>query len=30
MADTDLQDVLKECQKSAMAGYKIASTQEKT
>ena len=29
MADTDLRDVLKECQKSAMAGYKIASTQEK-
>ena len=30
MADTDLRDVLKECQKAAMIGYKIASTQEKT
>lgn len=29
MADTDLRDVLTECQKSARAGYKIASAQEK-
>ena len=29
MTDTDLRDVLKECQKSAAAGYRIASTQEK-
>lgn len=29
MAGADLQDVLKECQKSAMLGYKIASTEEK-
>jgi len=29
MAGTDLRDVLKECQKSAMSGYRIASAQEK-
>ena len=29
MADTDLRDVLVECQTSARAGYRISSAQEK-